>query len=162
MREYLTIGSSPYGEDCAQVGSDGYDGKSRKECQAYKNQLIRQFGEEPDGARISVKSFPHDFGSYREVICYFDDAKPAAVEYAFKLEGEGPELWDDAAKDELSGGPKLSFNDWMRKTDGIVSERVGLDTRDLPDKPYRAWFDSGMSPQDAASEVLHDEAPWYI
>lgn len=158
MRDYLTIGSSPWGEDCAQLGSDGYDAKSRKECQAYKNQLRREFGEEPAGARLAAKSFAHDFGSYREVVCHYDNTNAEAVEYAYKLESEGPELWDAEAKAELEGEPKLSFQEWMRKVNICVAQRIGLSAEDLPDQPYRDWYDSGMTPQDAAEDVLRNEA----
>ena len=100
-RDFLTIGSSPAGEDCAQVGSENYGEQSRKECEAFKNQLIRQFGNPPEGARLAVKSFPHDFGSYKEVVVFYDDASEPAMEYAYKLEGESPEFWDEEAKKEL-------------------------------------------------------------
>lgn len=162
MRDYITIGSTPCNEDCAQVGRDNYDEKSRKECQAFKNQLIRKFGEPPHGARVSIKSFPHDFGSYREVVCYYDDVIPESVEYAYKLEGDSAEAWDTDALIELSGTPKLDFDTWMRKVNGCVAERCGLSADDLPDKPYRDWYDSGMTPQDAAVEVISDEAPFLL
>lgn len=100
-RDYLTIGSSPAAEDCAQVGSDNYATRAMRECNAFRDQLRRMFGAEPGGARLAVKSFPHDFGSYYEVVCYYHDDDEKAMEYAFKLEGETPENWDDAAKAEL-------------------------------------------------------------
>jgi hypothetical protein len=102
MREYLNIGSTPSDEACAQVGSHDYSERSRAECKAFVAQLRRVFGTEPDGAVVTVKSFPHDFGSYREVVCYYDDGLPLSVEYAFKLERETPERWDDEARKELA------------------------------------------------------------
>ena len=100
-KDYINIGPSPYGEDCAQVGEDNYRTKARRECVAYVNQLRRVHGAEPEGAQLVVKSFPHDFGSYYEVCCYYDEGFPASVDYAFKCEGESPEQWDDEAKAEL-------------------------------------------------------------
>lgn len=100
--EYLTIGPTPSGEDCAQVGSPDYGKKARKECTAFLNQLRRTFGEEPDGACLRIKSNPHDFGSYYEVVCSYDPDDPAAVAYALKCESEAPEEWDDAARAELA------------------------------------------------------------
>lgn len=100
-RDYITIGSSPAGEDCAQVGTDNYTEQARRECNAYREQLLRQFGKEPGSARLAVKSFPHDFGSYLEVVCYYDDRDEAAMEYAFRLESECPERWDDEARAAL-------------------------------------------------------------
>ena len=101
MKDYLNIGSSPHGEDCAQVGSSDYPQKSRLECQAFKNQLLRIFGTPPGGASLVIKSFPHDFGQYREVCVVYDDESEEETDYAFKLESEGPENWDEKAKEEL-------------------------------------------------------------
>jgi hypothetical protein len=101
MRDYINIGPTPTDEPCAQVGSDNYAEQSRKECIAFCNQLRRQFGEEPTAAHIALKSFPHDFGSYLEVVCYYDDYIPESVEYAYKLESETPAKWDKEARKEL-------------------------------------------------------------
>jgi hypothetical protein len=99
--EHLTIGPSPAGEDCAQVGSPDYAKQARKECTAFVNQLRRQFGEEPDGASLRIKSNPHDFGSYYEVGVDYDPDDEAAVAYALKVEREAPEEWDAEAQKEL-------------------------------------------------------------
>lgn len=100
--DYLELSSSPVGENCAQLGTDGYTEKARKECNAFIRQLRREFGQEPVGARLYVKSNPHDFGSYYEVAVKFDETNEAAVEYAFKLEAHLPERWDDEANLELA------------------------------------------------------------
>ncbi len=102
MRDYINIGPSPCDEDCAQVGKEDYVERSKKECRAFLNQLKRVFGEPPEGAVLSIKQFDHDFGTYREVVCYFDDAYPESVEYAFKLEGDTPATWDEQARKELA------------------------------------------------------------
>ena len=94
------IGTTPYGEDCAQVGSPGYAAKARKECRVYINQLIRLHGTPPAGCSLIIKSSYHDFGTYYEVNVKFEDT-PEGNEYAAKCEGEGPELWDEEAKKEL-------------------------------------------------------------
>jgi hypothetical protein len=103
MRDYICIGPSPVEEECAQVGSKEYDytSKARKECVAFKGQLIREFGVPPDGASLAIKSFPHDFGSYMEVVCYFDDNNEDAVNYCFNIENNTPGHWDDQAKKEI-------------------------------------------------------------
>jgi len=102
MRDYISIGPSPCNEECAQVGQDNYPEQSKKECRAFLNQLSRVFGEPPGGAHLGIKSFPHDFGTYREVVCYFDDDVPEARDFAFMLEGKSPENWDEEAHKELS------------------------------------------------------------
>lgn len=102
MRDYISIGSSPTDEPCAQVSSGNYDIQSRKECKAFLHQLRRHFGDEPYGAQLDIKYFPHDFGSYREVVCYYDDEDEEARDYAYKLESETPANWDKEAKEELN------------------------------------------------------------
>lgn len=105
--EDLNIASAPYGEDCAQVGSAGYEAKARKECRALRNQLIRMHGNPPLNCTLVVKSFPHDFGTYYEVCARYDCDNEAATEYAFKLESETPEYWDKEAKKELAAGSEV-------------------------------------------------------
>lgn len=100
-RDFISIGSSPVDEPCAQLGSDGYYPKSRIECKALIHQLRRIFGEEPYPARLAIKSFSHDFGEYQEVVCYFDDEDEKSMNYAFKLESETPASWDDEARLEI-------------------------------------------------------------
>src|SRR6185437_3380139 len=90
-------------EDCEQVGTASYDGKrARLECETFRDQLRRQFGDEPEGATLRVKSNPHDFGNYLEVACYYDDNYPESVEYAFKCEGEAWINWDEVSRIKLS------------------------------------------------------------
>lgn len=103
--DYVDVGSSPYGEDCAQVGSENYAEQSRKELKAYARQLIRQFGQPPQGASLIIKAFPHDFGTYHELVVKYNEDNEEAAHYAFKLEGDGPEFWDDEAKKELGITP---------------------------------------------------------
>lgn len=101
MREYLEIGSTPAGEACVQVGDPTYFSRYRKECQAFINQLRRQLGPEPEGATLTIKGFPHDFGTYHEVVCRYDDRYPDSVQYAYDCEAKAPEYWDEDAKIEL-------------------------------------------------------------
>jgi hypothetical protein len=105
-RDYMNIGSTPPDETCAAVGSDNYESASRRESAVYIRQLRRTLGDEPEGARLASKSFPHDFGSYREVVCYFSDE--ASLEYALKCESEGPLKWDEIAKSELAPPAQVS------------------------------------------------------
>lgn len=100
--DYLTLGGTPAEESCAQVGSENYHRDARKECNVFIRQLIRHFPEVPSGASFTVKSFPHDFGSYLEVAIVFDDESEAAVKYACKVDRELPTLWDAEARKELN------------------------------------------------------------
>lgn len=102
MIDYIEFDPVPCNEDCEQLGPR-YDGdRARKQAQAFKHQLIRQFGEPPEGARISVVSKPHDFGNYLQVRVKYDDNYDGAREYAYNVEDNLPENWDEQAKQELS------------------------------------------------------------
>lgn len=109
MRDYIDIGPVPPEESCQQVGTPNYDPvAARQECNRYLKLLRKVLGDEPEGARLAVKSHPHDFGTYQSVCCYYDPALPASVEYALKCESEGPLTWEDTdveqeAESELSG-----------------------------------------------------------
>lgn len=91
---YLELGSTPCDEPCAQVGSPNYASHARAECARYINLLREAFGDEPEGARLAVKSFPHDFGTYYEVVCHYDEALPESLDYAFMLESDAPTTWE--------------------------------------------------------------------
>lgn len=94
MISEMYIGSSPSEESCVQVTADGATIDAQKhECQAYIEALRRLLGPEPEGARLRIKSQPHDFGTYYDVICRFDENDEQAVEYAFKCESSGPLTW---------------------------------------------------------------------
>lgn len=93
-RDYLTLGSTPTAEPCAQVGQPDYMERTLQEGKRFIRQLIKQFGEPPEGASLRLKGFPHDFGTYHEVVVWYDDDYPKAVDYAFLLEAETPEYWD--------------------------------------------------------------------
>lgn len=101
MKDYIVIASSPIAEDCAQVGSQDYQIRDMKECRVFRNQLIRVFGEEPDNAKLVIKTFRHDFGNYHKVCVLFEENDAEGIAYAFKLEGNTPEKWDEEARKEL-------------------------------------------------------------
>lgn len=102
MTDDIDIGPTPPEESCAQVGADDYMPIARRECVTYIKLIRRTLGPEPTGARLVIRSNPHDFGVYLSVNCVYDDEIPAAVEYAFKCESDGPATWDDQARKELS------------------------------------------------------------
>lgn len=92
-RDYVDIGSTPSGEDCAQVGSEDYERIGRAECQRFIECIRKVVGTEPPGASLAVRGNPHDFGTYYEVVCYYDDGDLPAMEYAYRCEAEAPEYW---------------------------------------------------------------------
>ena len=99
--DYITLGSVPLDEACAQVGDSNYDKRSRMESRAFINQLYRIFGKSPLGTHITPKSFPHDFGSYVEVCVVYDTDSEASEDFAFKVECAIPTEWDSEARIEL-------------------------------------------------------------
>lgn len=101
MRDFVTIGSTPCGETCAQVGTPDYVERARAECRAFIAQLRRHLGEEPHSALLSVKSSPHELGTMIEVVCYFDSNDEQAMDYAYACESQGPEGWDAKARGEM-------------------------------------------------------------
>ena len=89
MEDYLEIGTTPCDEDCAQVGRPDYHEKSMEEAKRY----IRMLKVKWPNARLGIKTFRHDFGSYREVVVKFSNDEEAAI--AFDLESNLPAQWND-------------------------------------------------------------------
>jgi hypothetical protein len=95
MIDYINLGPTPAGEDCAQLGDDNYKVNAMSECYRYIKLLKDKFGEPPTGAELVVKAFYHDFGTYHEVVCYYNDHYEVAPEYCYYLEANAPEYWED-------------------------------------------------------------------
>jgi hypothetical protein len=95
MRDYMEIGPSPCDEPCVNVGEESYDPRARDECARFIELIRKKLGPEPDGARLAIKSNPHVFGSYLDVVCYFEDSDEEARAYAFLCESEAPRTWQD-------------------------------------------------------------------
>lgn len=49
---------------------------------------------------------------------------------------------------------KKTFEEWMRAVDVAIAARVGLGSSDLPDCPYRDWYEDGKTPAGAASAAI--------
>lgn len=105
MRDYLTLGSTPSNEDCAQVGNSDYGIRSKIETTAYKNQLYRIFPEVLNSKTLSfsIKIFQHDFGSYKEVVINYDDDNEEEYNNIVitKIDKNIPEDWDEEALKEI-------------------------------------------------------------
>ena len=103
MRDFLDLSPVPIDEPCALVGPGDYMPRMRAECKAFRAQLERAF---PDavaaGVYFRIRSNPHDFGSYLEVQAVFDDEDEAQTEWAYIIENELPEAWDDEAREDLA------------------------------------------------------------
>lgn len=100
----LTIGCSPWGEDCAQVGRPGYGVQAEAECEAFKAQLLRVYeaakGKLPKGVTIKVQTHPHDFGDYFSVDALYEDTEEACEAVSW-IDDNVPEEWDEEARATL-------------------------------------------------------------
>jgi hypothetical protein len=101
MRDTLDIGVTPSGEPCESLGENYNPSRARAEARVFKRQLIRTFGEPPWTSRIIIRNNPHDFGYYLSLEVEYNEEVEEEVEYAFRIEREMPEYWDDEAKKEL-------------------------------------------------------------
>ena len=85
MRTYINIGSTPVDETCLP----NTHVNARKEVDLYRQQLEKEF---PEGA-FKVKAFPHDFGTYWEVVAYYDEGDDPEMQAAFDAEGSASPTW---------------------------------------------------------------------
>ncbi len=98
-RDYFDLGSSPPLEDCAQVGTEGYAERARRECRIWRDQITRTMNPT---LLLGIKvDSGHDAGTQYYVVCYYDPDVEAELEEMLRLESDVPEKWDDAAKAEL-------------------------------------------------------------
>src|SRR3954467_11791277 len=96
MSDYLELGPVPCEENCQPVGMPEYDGQmARRELNVYKYQLERMFPL----LNFGVKWFPHDFGSYGEVVAYWNDEEE--MEAVYDIEDKLPMKWDLESRKEL-------------------------------------------------------------
>jgi len=95
MKDCMDIGPTPPAEDCAQLGEPGYYEKAQEEGKRYIALIRKKLGKEPEGAHLRLVGHNHDFGTYYEVACYYDDQNEEAMHYAYRCESDGPQTWDD-------------------------------------------------------------------
>lgn len=93
MEQYLYIGSTPWGEECAQLGSKNYESSARRECKRFKELLEKKYSNRPDTIRFETREFEHDFGTYYSVVVWYDTDDVDSVEYAIDCEDGFPEYW---------------------------------------------------------------------
>ncbi len=102
MRDYIDIGPSPANEKCAQVGQADYARQARRECNRFIELLRKTIGEEPGSAYLATKSNPHAFGTYYEVVCYYDDTDEEATRYAVRCQDDAPTEWGDDSSENAA------------------------------------------------------------
>jgi alkanesulfonate monooxygenase SsuD/methylene tetrahydromethanopterin reductase-like flavin-dependent oxidoreductase (luciferase family) len=95
MRDEMDIGCNPCDEPCVNLGEEDYYPRARAECLRFIELVRKKLGPEPPGARLKVKSNPHDFGVYLSVVVSFEDTDEEARHYAYRCESEAPRTWQD-------------------------------------------------------------------
>ena len=94
VRDYIEIGVGPYDEPCVCVGEEDYYERAKAECQRFIKGLESYFGD-PDGCYFKIKWNEHDFGTYADVVIYYDDNYKEEVDYAFMVESNIPATWEE-------------------------------------------------------------------
>jgi hypothetical protein len=110
MRDYLDLSPTPVEEPCAMVEPTGdYMPRMKAECRAFVHQLERTFPQAIEaGCSFRIKSNTHEFGQYLEVQVRFDDDDEHQTHWAFMIEADLPEQWDDEARAELAAADYLA------------------------------------------------------
>jgi hypothetical protein len=101
MKDYLSIGTVPCNEDCtANEPTGAYAAAQRREAALFAEQIARHYPE-PDQGYVTVKRFPHEFGSYYETCVVFDDENEAATTWAYNVESDSLGVltqWDEQSR----------------------------------------------------------------
>ena len=50
----------------------------------------------------------------------------------------------------------MKFKRWMLKVNEILSVKIGMDSRDLPDAPWNDWFNDELTPRQAIEAYFED------
>jgi hypothetical protein len=96
MREYIEIGSCPPNEAAVQVEPTGeYIRPMREQCSRFIEAIRKKLGKERGSASLGIKSNPHDFGRYLEVVCFYNSNDEEGMEYAMECERNSPLTWED-------------------------------------------------------------------
>jgi hypothetical protein len=103
MRDFVEIGPTPWEESCAQSSELDFRAKARKETEVFKGQILRTFGQPPEGVELRIAWSPHEYAAYPELRIYFDTE--VGAEWAYGVEGKIPPRWDDESLAALPPKP---------------------------------------------------------
>lgn len=98
------MGPSPADEQCVEVGDPDYARDARAECRLFIEAIKKICGAPPEGARLVIRSQPHEFGAYLECCVVFDGDNQAAAEYAAKCDEHAPTTWEAAGMEPPARG----------------------------------------------------------
>ncbi len=103
MRDFVEIGPTPWEESCAQSSEPDFRAKARKETEVFRSQILRTFGQPPEGVELRIAWSPHEYAAYPELRIYFETE--AGAEWAYGVEGRTPPRWDDESLAALPPKP---------------------------------------------------------
>ena len=53
--------------------------------------------------------------------------------------------------------PTISFDDWKNEINQIVQTKIGCNLDELPDMPYRLWYDNNnLTPKEVSFIIIGD------
>jgi hypothetical protein len=95
MKDYYEFETTPSEEPCQQLGPKYDQDLARKEARRTIDQIVRQFGEPPEGSRFSITSSPHEFGSYYSIRFKYDDNNEEHYKYLSNVDENWPKEYDN-------------------------------------------------------------------
>ena len=95
----LDFETTPAAESCEQVGPNHNEKQALKEAKAFRNQMIRVYGQPPKDCKILIKRNEHDFGVYLSLRIIYLDEK--GCDYTMEIDSHPIEEWDNEAREEL-------------------------------------------------------------
>jgi hypothetical protein len=97
MREWMTLGTVPYEEDCVQVNPNkDYLPAMQADVRRFVKFLEERFPNIPEEACFGVKrESGHDAGTYLEAAIYWNTDCTEAEQFAYFVESNIPARWDD-------------------------------------------------------------------
>jgi len=102
-RDFIHISPTPVEESCVQVGHSNYNQVVRQECYLFIRDLENQILKKWSDIKINLvtKSNPHDYGTYYEVVAYYDTEDKDSVDQAFFCESDAATTWSEEAQIEI-------------------------------------------------------------
>ena len=97
LLDYVSLGPCPCGEEAVQVGEPDYLPRAVEQSRRYIKLLKEKLGSEPGTAMFNIKYNSHDFGTYVDVVCYFDNNDQEGREFAVRAERCAPTKWGNEA-----------------------------------------------------------------
>lgn len=92
MTETVDLGPGPADEPCVGTGTcENFESLQKREADLYITALTVHYAPLPEGFRFRSKTWPHDFGTYRDVEAVY--TSQAGCELAFEIEARGPSRW---------------------------------------------------------------------